>query len=157
MSKLDIVAEPGSHAITMTRTFDAPRHLVFKAHTDPDLIPKWWGPARFKTTIESMDAKPGGTWRFIHRDDDGNEYGFHGVYHAVVAPELLIYTFEFEGMPNHVSLETGRFEERGGKTTLAGITVFQSVEDRDGMLESGMEGGAVESMERLAELLKTMQ
>lgn len=156
MTKLDLVAKPGTHAIVITRVFDAPRALVFKAHTDPHLIPKWWGPRSHTTRVDKMDVEPGGTWRFVSQDADGNEFAFHGVYHEVAASELLVYTFEFEGMPGHVSLETGTFEEHDGQTTLKGNSVFQTVEDRDGMLESGMEGGATESMERLAELLRTM-
>ncbi len=156
MGKLDIVAEPGTQGIVITRVFDAPRALVFKAHTDASLIKKWWGPSRYTTTVEQLDAKPGGIWRFIQRDAGGDEYGFHGVFHEVAAPELIVQTFEFEGMPGHVSLETARFEEGDGRTTMTGISVFQTVEDRDGMLQSGMEGGATESMERLTELLRTL-
>jgi uncharacterized protein YndB with AHSA1/START domain len=137
----------------MTRVFDAPRELVFKAYTDPNFIPQWWGPGRFTTIVDRMDAKMGGIWRFVQRDTDGNEYAFHGVYHDVASPERIVQTFEFEGMPGHVLLETATFEEFEGKTKLTASSVFQSVEDRDGMLQSDMEEGAAESWERLAELL----
>src|SRR5205823_9575981 len=133
--------------------FDAPRELVFKAHTDPQIIPQWWGPRSLTTTVEALEVRPGGLWRFVHHDAAGNEYAFHGVYHAVAPPERLVYTFEFEGAPGHVVLETVTFEDVQGKTKLTDVSVFQTVEDRDGMLRSGMEEGATESMDRLAELL----
>jgi len=103
-----------------------------------------------------MEVKPGGIWRYIEQDADGNEFAFHGVYHGILAPEKLIYTFEFEGMPGHVALATVTFEESDGKTILTDSSVFQSVEDRDGMLSSGMEEGATELMERFAELLEKL-
>jgi uncharacterized protein YndB with AHSA1/START domain len=157
MEKTNITAEPGKQEIIITRTFDAPRELVFKAYTDPKLIAKWWGPKRLTTTVDKMDARPGGLWRFVHRDTQGNEYAFHGVYHDSVPPERLVYTFEFEGAAGHVSLETGTFEEHGGKTTFRGKSVFQSAEDRDAMINSGMEQGLTETMNRLTELLEDMQ
>lgn len=98
-----------------------------------------------------MEVRPG--WRFVQRDYDGNVYAFHGVYHEIVPPERLVYTFEFEGMPGHVLLETVTFEEHDGKTKLTDTSVFQTVEDRDGMLKLGMEEGAAETMDRLAEYL----
>ena len=154
---LDIKAEPGSPLIEMRYTFDAPRDLVFKAHTERESISQWWGPASLTTTVVTFEPRAGGQWRFVQRDADGNEYGFHGVYHDVVAPERLVYTFEFEGMPGHVLLETLTFEERDGRTTLIDRSAFTSVEDRDGMMEAGMESGANESMERLAALLQRMR
>lgn len=153
MTKLKLTAEPGSHTISMTRIFDAPRDLVFKTYTDPNLIPQWWGPSSLTTTVDKMEVTKGGVWRFVHRDAGGNQYAFNGVYHESVAPKRLVYTFEFEGMPGHVVLETVTFEEEGGKTKLTDVSVFQSVEDRDGMLNTGMEEGAGESMDRLAALL----
>jgi len=153
MSKAVLTVEPARHDIVLTREFDAPRELVFKTYTDPQAIPNWWGPRRLSTTVDHMDVRPGGTWRFVQRDADGNEYAFHGVYHEVVPPERLVATFEFEGMPGHVVLETARLEDLGGRTKLTTTSVFQTVEDRDGMVASGMEEGATESMDRLEELL----
>jgi uncharacterized protein YndB with AHSA1/START domain len=152
-----IIAERGKQEVVITRVFDAPRALVFKAYTDRNLIPQWWGPERFTTLIDKMDVKPGGLWRFVQSDAAGNEYAFHGVYHEVLSPERIVDTFEFEGTPGHVSLETCTLEEIGGKTTMTGRSVFQTVEDRDGMLKSGMEEGVFESMDRLAGLLKKTQ
>ena len=154
-----ISAEPGKQEILITREFDAPRELVFKACTDPNLIPQWWGPRSLSTEVDKMDVRPGGQWRFLNRDAAGNEYAFHGVYHEILAPERIIDTFEFEGLPEtgHVTLETMKLEALpGGRTKLTVQSVFQSVADRDGMLQGGMEEGVNETYDRLAELLKKM-
>lgn len=153
MARTEYVIEPGKQEIVMTRVFDAPRELVFNACTDPNMLPKWWGPRRLSTTIDKMDVRPGGVWRFVQRDTAGNMFAFHGVYHEISAPARCVRTFEFEGVPGHVLLETATFEEFEGKTKLTQQSVFQSIEDRDGMVQSGMEKGATESMDRLAELL----
>ncbi len=147
------VAERGKQEIIITRIFDAPRKLVFEAYTDRNLISQWFGPRRFTTIVDIMDVRRGGIWRFINRDAAGNENAFHGVIHDVVAPERIVRTFEFEGAPGHVSLETLALEEIGGKTKVTRKAVYQSVEDRDGALKAGMEEGVFESMDRLAELL----
>ncbi len=156
-NKTIITAEPGKQEIVITRTFDAPRDLVFKAYTDPKLIEEWWGPRRLTVEIDKMEVKPGGPWRFINKDADGNIFAFHGVYHDLKVPEWIVFTFEWEGMPGHVLMETIKLEEVDGQTKLTDISVFQTVEDRDGMLANGMEGGAEESTERMAELLEKMQ
>lgn len=153
MEKIRLTAEPGKQEFTFTRVFDAPREKVFKAYTDKKLIPQWWGPKRYVTAIDKMDTRPGGIWRFVQRADNGREFAFNGVYHAVEPPKQLVDTFEFEGSPGRVSLETVTLEELNGKTRLTGKSVFQSVEDRDGMLKSGMEEGLTETMGRLAGLL----
>ena len=139
--------------LVTTHTFDAPRELVWKAWTDPKLIPKWWGPRRYSTVVDKMDVRPGGRWRFVQRDAEGNEFGFHGEYREVEPPKRLVDTFEYEGMPGHVLVETAIFEEVGGKTKLTQSSVFQSVEDLEGMLASGMEEGAAETMERFTDLV----
>ena len=159
-SRTTMIAQPGKQEMLITREFDAPRELVFQAFTDPGLVPQWWGPRRLSTLVDKLDAKPGGQWRFINRDPDGNEYGFHGVYHEILAPERIIDTFEFEGLPEagHVCLETLILEVLpGGRTRLTAQSVFQSVADRDGMLQSGMEEGLNDSYERLTELLEKME
>ena len=153
MIKTNLVAELGKQEIVITRIFDSPCELVFKLTTDPNLIPQWWGPKSLTTTVEKMDLRIGGVWRYIQRDPGGNEYAFYGVYHDIKPPERLVYTFEFEGMPGHVLLEIVTLEDQGGKTLYTDKTVFQTVQDRDGMLQSGMQEGAVESTDRLAELL----
>ena len=156
MSKTEFVAEPGQQAIVITRTFDAPRDLVFKASTEPDLISQWWGLETYTTRIDQMDVRPGGIWRFVQNDQDGNEFAFKGVYHEIAPAERVVQTFEFEGMPGHVSLETMQLEEVDGKTKMTSTAVYQSVEDRDWMFASGMQEGASESMDRLAELVEKL-
>ncbi len=158
-NKTTILAEPGKQEMLITREFDAPRELVFQAFTDPELVPQWWGPRRLATLVDKLDARVGGQWRFINRDPAGNEYAFHGVYHEVRAPARIIDTFEFEGLPEagHVCLETLTLEALpGGRTRFTAQSVFQSVADRDEMLQSGMEEGLNDSYERLTELLETM-
>jgi uncharacterized protein YndB with AHSA1/START domain len=153
-SKTKIIAEPGKPEVVITRTFGAPRGLLWKVYTDPKLIPQWWGPRILMTTVDRMDVRPGGTWRFIQRGPDGAEYAFNGEYREVAAPERIVNTFEFEGMPGHVVLETCTLEALEGKTKMTVKSVFQSVQDRDGMIASGMEWGMVETHDRLEELLK---
>ena len=153
MNKTMLVAEPGKLEVLVSRTFDAPRELVFRVFTDPNLIPQWWGPRYLTTTVDKMEVRAGGMWRFVQRDPSGSVYAFHGVYHEVSAPGRIVQTFEFEGTPGHVLMETDTLEEQDGKTMLTTQSVFQSVADRDEMLKSGMEGGQDESYERLTELL----
>jgi uncharacterized protein YndB with AHSA1/START domain len=151
------VTTPSNREIAMTRVFDAPRELVFKAYTDPSLIPQWWGPRGFTTTVDQMDVRPGGVWRFVLRGPDGSEDAFNGVYREIAPPQRIVSTFEFEGMPGHVSVETLTLEEHTGKTKVTSTSLFQTVEDRDGMLQSGMEAGAAETYDRFAELLEALQ
>jgi uncharacterized protein YndB with AHSA1/START domain len=155
--KTTTFSQPSEREIRMSRVFDAPRELVLQAHTDPAHIPQWWGQRRSTTIVDTLDVRPGGAWRFIQRDPEGNEYAFRGEFREIVPPERLVYTFEFEGMPGHVVVETVTFEERDGRTTVTSTSLFDSVEDRDGMLESGMEAGANESWDRLAELFERLK
>lgn len=150
------VALPTDQEIVMTRDFAAPRKLLFRAYTDPQLIPRWWGLRNHTTTVDRMDVKPGGVWRFVCRDSEGNEFAFNGVYREVVPPEKLVYTFEFEMMAGHVMTESITFQEQDGKTRVTTRSAFASKEDRDGMIASGMEQGANESCDRLEELLATL-
>ena len=155
-----ITATPGKQEIFITREFDAPRELVFKAFTDPKLYTQWLGPREITMTLEKFEPRNGGMWRYIHIDKDGNEYAFHGVYHEVTAPERIIDTFEFEGLPEkgYVVLETVRFEALPcDRTKVTSQAVFQSVADRDGELQSGMERGVNDSYDRLDELLAKMK
>ncbi len=148
---------PSDRQIVVTRVFDAPQELVWKAYTDPAAIPQWWGPRSHTTTVDKMDVRPGGAWRYVSHDADGNEYGFRGEYREVVPLQRLVATFEFEPMPGHVSVETLTLVEHEGKTALTNTSVFDSVEDRDGMLQSGMEQGLRETYDRLAEYLETLK
>jgi len=155
-NKTTITVEPGKQELFITREFDAPRELVFKAHTDPKLYAQWLGPRGYEMVLETFEPHSGGRYRYIHKDQNGNEYGFHGVFHEI-SEELMIQTFEFEGLPErgHVILDTMRLEELPGGRTKATIqSVYQSVSDRDGMVQSGMERGVNEGYERLDELLE---
>ena len=155
-----ITAEPGKQEIMITREFDAPREFVFRAFTDPELYGQWIGPRGLTMTLETFESRNGGSWRYIQKDPDGNEFAFHGVNHEVLSPERIIGTFEFEGLPEkgHVILQTARFEALpGNRTRMTSQSVFQSITDRDGMLQSGMEAGVNDSYDRLDELLKNMQ
>jgi uncharacterized protein YndB with AHSA1/START domain len=151
-----IVTTPSDTEIVMTRVFDAPRALVFEAHSKPEHIRRWWGPRGYTTPITEMDFRPGGAWRFVQRGTDGTEFGFRGEFREIVPPEKIVWTFEFEGMPGHVSVQTLTLEEKDGRTTLTSRLEFPSTEERDGMLHSGMERGASDSMDRLEEHLAVM-
>ena len=153
MSATQIDAPAGVPFIDITRTFDAPRDLVYKAYTDPDLLVQWLGPRKYTMTIDRYDLRDGGTYRYVHSDEAGNAFGFHGVFHGDASPDGMVQTFEFEGAPGHVSMDTITFEEHDGKTTVRTNSLFQSVEARDAMVESGMAGGMREGYERLEELL----
>ena len=153
-----ITAEPGRQELFITREFDAPRELLFRAFTDPELLAQWLGPRDLTLEVEAFEPRDGGAWRYINKDTNGNEYGFHGTFHTMTE-ELMIQTFEFEGMPEsgHVTLDTMRLEKLPNDRTRVTIqSVFQSVADRDGMVQSGMEQGVREGYERLDDILEAM-
>jgi uncharacterized protein YndB with AHSA1/START domain len=148
-----IVAEPGKQEIVIMREFDAPRDLVFEAHTDPKLYIQWLGPHGYEMTLETFEPVSGGRYRYIHKNSEGNAFGFHGTFHEI-SLERMVQTFEFDGYPGHVSLDSMTLEELSGNRTRITIqSVFQSVSDRDGMIQSGMERGVTEGYERLDEIL----
>ena len=152
MPETKITAEPGTPFIDIEREFDAPKELVFRAHTDPELLAQWLGPRRLTMNVEKLEARDGGSWRYVNVDEDGSEYGFHGVFHTVT-PDLMVQTFEYEGAPGHVNLDMLTLEERDGKTILRGHSVCSSIQARDAMVESGMSTGVEEGYEQLDELL----
>lgn len=157
-NKTIITVEPERQELFITREFDAPRALVYKAHIDPDLYVQWLGPRGYEMSLETFEPYSGGRYRYTHKDKDGNEFGFHGVFHEM-SEDLMIQTFEFEGLPErgHVVLDTMKLEELPGNRTRVTIqSVYQSVSDRDGMVQSGMERGVNEGYERLDELLAKM-
>src|SRR5580658_5191718 len=157
MSKTTITAEPGIPMVIVAREFDAPRDLVFRAHIDPDLLVQWLGPRDLTTAIDRYEPRNGGTWRYVQTDAEGNTYSFHGVFHGDPSPDGIVQTFEYEGAPGHVCLQTATMAERGGKTLLRTASAFQSVEDRDAMVAADMERGVRDGGERLAELLGRLQ
>ena len=155
-NKVIVTAEPGKQEVSITREFDAPRELVFKAHTDPKLYVQWLVPYGYEMILETFEPVNGGKYRYVHKDKDGNEYGFHGTFHAM-SLESMVQTFEFEGYPGHVSLDSMTLEALPGNRTKATIhSVFQSVSDRDGMIQNGMEKGMREGYERLDDILKEL-
>ncbi|WP_308639375.1 SRPBCC family protein [Paenibacillus silvisoli] len=153
-----MIAEPGKQELFISYIFDAPQELVYKTYTNPETISQWWGPRSLTTTVDRMETRKGGVWRFVQHDGRGNEFAFNGVYHECAAPERLVYTFEFEGMPGQAGLIIVSFEELpGGRTKLTEQSIFPSLAARDGVIQSGMEAGAKELMDRLAELLAKLQ
>jgi uncharacterized protein YndB with AHSA1/START domain len=151
-NKRTVISLPSDREILITRLFDASRELVFRAHTDPALIPLWWGPASTTTIVDQMDVRPGGKYRFIHRPGDGSEYVFYGEFREIVPPERLVQTSGMEGTPDNV-LETLTFEDLDGKTRLTVLDVCPTQEVRDAIIASGMEEGLDESYNRMEELL----
>lgn len=147
-----ITARPGTPFIEVTREFDAPPSAVFRAHTDPDLIVRWLGPHGMEMELIEFDARTGGGYHYVHRDERG-EYRFRGVYHTV-SEERIVQTFEYEGAPGEVTLETMTLTDLGGRTRMVSHSVYPSVEARDAAVESGMNKGIQQSYERLDTLLE---
>lgn len=143
--------------IQMSRVFDAPRALVWQALTDPTMIVQWWGMRGSTTVVDKYDMQPGGAWRFVQHTPDGGDHAFRGEIREIVPNEKVVQTFEWEGLPGHIIVETMTLTDLGGKTQITTHSLFASVEDRDGMLASGMEGGANESWDQLGELLAKLQ
>lgn len=158
MNKMHVEAPAAEPIIRMTRTFDAPRALVWRAWTQPEHVARWWGSRAMSTTrVVKLDIRVGGDWRFELTTPDGTVFAFIGTYIEVEAPERLVNTFAVEGMfEDKTVIETHRFEEADGKTHYSCITRFDSIEDRDGMIASGMEAGAQDSMNQLEELLNEL-
>ena len=148
-----IKAAEGTPFIEVIREFDATPAQLFKVQTDPDLVSQWLGPRNLEMVVEEYDVRPGGRYRYIHRDADGAEYAFRGVFHTVEQDALVIQTFEWEGAPGEVCLERATFEKTDAGVRLHTRSVFPSVEARDAAVQNGMEYGIRDSMDRLAELL----
>ena len=148
-----IVADPDVPLVRIVREFDAPKELVFRAHTDPDLLVQWLGPRSLEMRIDHFDCRSGGSYRYIH-SRDGEEYAFRGCFHEVRPDELIVQTFTFEGFPEGVALEKLVFEDLGdGGTRLTATSLVDSFEGRDAFVASGMETGIVEGYERLDDVL----
>ena len=146
------ITTPGDRDVRIERIFNAPRDRVWRAMTDPELVAQWWGRGN-KLVIERFDLERGGHWRFVEHSDHG-VHGFEGRFAEVVPPERVVQTFEWDGMPGHVALETLALEDLGdGRTRLVTTSLFLTAEDRDGMLQSGMEGGVNESYAALDRVL----
>lgn len=144
---------PTDQEIQISRIFDAPCELVFRAHTDASLIAQWWGQGNNSTLVDQLDLRVGGQWRFIQRSDAG-EYIFRGEYREITPPHRLVSTFEFEGMPGPTIIETRIFEDMGnGKTRLTTTSLFGSKEERNNTMSYGFRHGAEHSWEILQDFL----
>jgi uncharacterized protein YndB with AHSA1/START domain len=144
--------------VTASRIFDCPTDLVWSAYTDPKLIPEWWGPRFLKTTVDNMDFRTGGTWRFVHEDPEKKTYGFHGEYREIVPGRSIISTFVYEGVPDSTVMDTTTFEELpDGRTKVTQVSRFPSEEALEGMVGTGMEEGSNQSRDRLAELVARLK
>ena len=141
--------------LVFERTFDAPRDQVWKAFTDPEIVPRWWGKRDSTTTVVEMDVRPGGAWRYVSSAPNREDVAFYGEYLEVTPPERIRWTFMFdvEGLGPQGGPETHTFVDLGGRTTIRSVGHFDSVESIDGALASGMVGGAIETWDRLAEVL----
>ena len=156
MGSTKISAPAGTPFIDIEREFDAPPELVHQAYLDPKLIVQWLGPRKYEMRIDEWDARDGGSYRYVHTDGT-NEHAFHGVFHSM-AIDNMVQTFEYEGAPGHVSLDTQAIEDLGGgRSRVRSHSVFLSVEDRDMMVENGMGEGVEDGYNRLDELLATFQ
>ena len=152
MNETTITAQPGTPFIDVARDFDATPAQVYRAWTDPEIVPQWMGPHGITMEVIEYDVTPGGRYRYIHRDADG-EYAFRGVFHTAVANERIVQTFQYDAWPDDVSLETLTLEDLGGRTRVRTHTVFPSVESRDRMIASGMVNGLRDAMARLEKVL----
>ena len=151
------VTLPTDEQILIRREFDAPRDLVFRAYTKPELVKRWWNAKRGEVTIAEIDLRPGGRWRYVMIADGGGEVGFHGEYREVVPNEKIVSTEIFEGIPDGVypdnaTLNTATFTEVDGRTTLELLVEAPSKEIRDAIIESGMEAGLQDALDLLEEV-----
>jgi len=147
-----VVTLPTDTQIEITRTFDAPRHLVYKAYTTPELIKRWWGGDRGDVTLAEVDLRVGGKWRYVMTANGGYEVGFHGVYREIIPNERLVFSETFEGMPEGEALNIVSFDDENGHTLLKNVAEYPSTEIRDAVINSGMEGGMQESMDHLEQV-----
>ena len=153
MATTQITAEPAVPQLVVTSEFAAPRDLLFRAYTDPELLVQWLEPRGLTLIVDYLDPRHGGPWRYTGSDADGNKYFFHGVFHGTPSPDGIVQTVEFDGMPGHVCLETVTFTERGNTTLVTQNIVYQSARDRDRALRFDMAEDINESIERLEDLL----
>jgi uncharacterized protein YndB with AHSA1/START domain/predicted enzyme related to lactoylglutathione lyase len=152
--KKALVSAPGERDVRVERIFDAPRERVWRAMTDPAQLAQWWGRGN-KLVVEKYDLRRGGHWRFVEHSPHGR-HGFEGRFAEIDPPSRVVQTFEWDGMPGHACVETMTLEDLGdGRTKLVSVSLFMTKQERDGMLQSGMEGGMNQSYEALDRLLAT--
>jgi uncharacterized protein YndB with AHSA1/START domain len=147
-----VTAEPGTPFLEVVREFDAPADAVFRAWTDPELVTQWLSPDDLTMTIDEWQPRSGGRYRYVHAGRDGAEFAFRGTFHTI-RPDLLVQTFEFEGAPDVVSLDTLRLSDVGGRTRVEIHSVFPSVAARDAMVAAGMENGLTQGFAKLDRLV----
>ena len=147
-----VVTLPTDTQILIRREFDAPKHLVWKAYTTPELVARWWSGERAKVTSAEIDLRVGGTWRYVATANGGFEVAFHGEYREVSAPDRLVNTEIFEGAPEGVGMVTTTFTEAGGRTTMTQLCEYGDRAVRDMVIDSGMEGGMQESLDQLEQV-----
>ena len=152
------VTLPTDTTIQLVREFDAPRELVWKAMSDPELVAQWWGPHGTTLTVKEMDLRVGGRWSYISRDADGTEHPFKGEYREIAPPERIVQTWRYDVPPfdQFESVEAMTLTEQDGRTTMTTVVTHASKEARDGHVQSGMEAGAAQTFERLDALLETL-
>jgi len=150
------VSLPSDCEIALTRIFNAPRQVVYRAFSEPEILKRWFGPRGWTLVACKIDARVGGSFRFILRAPDGRELGMHGTYRELSPPERSVHTEGFDDFPGE-SVVTSKFTERNGQTTLVATIRYASKEIRDAVIRSGMEHGAAESYDKLAELLATAE
>lgn len=151
-----IVERVSDTQLRMTRSFAAPRVLVFRVFTDASLIPTWWGRTDSMTEVEALDFRPGGGWRFVERSADGNAYAFRGRFLEIDPPGRLVQTFEFEGAPGQIVTEETALTETDGVTIVTTLSSFGSADELQGMVDAGMEIGAGETYDRLEDALPAL-
>ena len=150
---LEVTLPDGAPYIDYSREFDYPAIDVFRAHVTADSYAEWVGPDELETRIDAFEATPGGSYRFVQTDDDG-EYAFRGVFHNIRSGEFILQTFEYEGYPDQTSLDYLHFEDLpGGRSRLSGHSLYPSVETRDNFVSSGMESGMAAGYDKLEQLL----
>jgi uncharacterized protein YndB with AHSA1/START domain len=150
-----VVTTPTDTQILITREFDAPAHLVFRALTTPELVKRWWNAKRGEVTVAEIDLRVGGRWRYVMVTPDGFEVGFHGEYREIVPNERMVHTEVYEGVPggdDDPAVVTTTLTERDGRTTLAAVIEMSSKEGRDAIIESGMEAGLQDAYDLLEEV-----
>jgi uncharacterized protein YndB with AHSA1/START domain len=151
------VTLPADDQILITREFDAPRHLVFKAYTTPELVRRWWHANRGEMTLCEIDLRVGGKWRYLMTAGSGPEVGFHGEYREIVPDERIVSTEVYEGMPNAEALDTVTFTGTGDRTTLTILVQHASREDRDAHINSGMEAGLQDALDLLEQTANSLR
>src|SRR6202043_3457908 len=147
-----VVTLPTDRQILITRTFEAPRDLVYKAYTTPELIKRWWGGDRGVVTLAEVDLRAGGGWRYVLRANGGFEVAFHGEFRVIVPNARIVSTEIFEGMPEAEAVSTITFDEDNGRTMLTNLSEYPSKDIRDTVINSGMESGMQESMDHLEQV-----